>query len=57
MIYLADLSGLIFLSATGMLYATWKLYREQENAPIDSDRLIDSPSPEGDEITRDPIQL
>lgn len=31
MMFLADLSGLVFLTAAGMMYASWKLYQKQED--------------------------
>lgn len=55
--YLADLSGLIFLTAAGMVYATWKLYREQEIPFEDSSGVLDNAHREQDEVTADPLQL
>lgn len=57
MMYLADLSGMIFLTAAGMLYAIWKLYREQEIPAETSSILNDNPPREQEEISADPVQL
>lgn len=54
--YLADLSGMIFLTAAGMLYATWKLYRGQE-IPLEESGGVDEQRREREEVTADPVQL
>lgn len=57
MMYLADLSGLIFLTAAGMMYATWKLYRGPEASHEDSGRILEESSREHDEVTTSSLQL